>query len=425
MKADATDECFNVGMGVKTTINELVDAAARAHRLDARARVPARRSRCFVTHRVGSTEKAAERPRLPARGPARRRAAVGRRLAPTQRPACSAVEPSSRRRVVTSASRSPSRSSATRSCAAVAAPLESGWVVQGPCVAEFEERFAAFTGAPHAVATTLVHDGAAPRASPRSALKPGDEVIVPAFTWVSTANVVEYMGATPVFCDVDLDTFNIDVAADRGARHAAHGRHHPGASVRAVRRHGRRSWRSRGRARPVGRRGRGVRVRRAGTDGRHAGTFGDAGCFSFHPRKSITTGEGGMVTTASDRARRRSLRIAARSRRVALGPRAPRRRTAASCSPTIDVPRLQLPDDRHPGRARLRADGPRRPTSSASARAARRALRRAAGRRRAGCGRPSTPDGDVHGYQAYVTVCSRPRSRRSATSTRCTSAATR
>src|SRR2546423_8404366 len=92
---------------------------------------------------------------------------------------------------------------------AVEATLESGWVVQGPNVAKFEEMFSAFTGAAHAAAasscTTALHLAVA-----ALGLKPGDEVIVPAFTWVSTANVVEYMGAKPIFCDVDLDTFNID-----------------------------------------------------------------------------------------------------------------------------------------------------------------------------------------------------------------------
>ncbi len=92
---------------------------------------------------------------------------------------------------------------------AIQQPLESGWVVQGPNVELFEERFRSHVGAEHAVATTscttALHLGVA-----ILGLRPGDEVIVPAFTWVSTANVVEYMGATPVFCDVDLGTYNVD-----------------------------------------------------------------------------------------------------------------------------------------------------------------------------------------------------------------------
>lgn len=94
--------------------------------------------------------------------------------------------------------------------AAVRVPLETGWLVQGPLVREFEEKFARFTDASHAVATssctTALHLAVA-----ALELRPGDEVIVPAFTWVSTPNVVEYMGARPVFCDVDLATFNLDV----------------------------------------------------------------------------------------------------------------------------------------------------------------------------------------------------------------------
>ena len=127
-------------------------------------------------------------------------------------------------------------------------------------------------------------------------LKPGDEVIVPAFTWVSTANVVEYMGATPRFCDVDLDTFNIDVAQIE----ALIGPNTVGIipvhlfglcadmdAVNAIaRRHG--LWVLEDAACAFG----------AWQHGRHAGTLGDLGAFSFHPRKSITTGEGGMLTTA-------------------------------------------------------------------------------------------------------------------------------
>src|SRR5579883_1282070 len=92
---------------------------------------------------------------------------------------------------------------------AVQRPLETGWVVQGPYVAEFERMFSAFTGSTHSVATSSC-TAALHVAVAALGLQPGDEVIVPAFTWVSTANVVEYMGATPVFCDINLETFNID-----------------------------------------------------------------------------------------------------------------------------------------------------------------------------------------------------------------------
>lgn len=173
-------------------------------------------------------------------------------------------------------------------------PLETGWVVQGPYVKEFEARFCKFTQARHAVATssctTALHVAVA-----ALGLRPGDEVIVPAFTWIATANVVEYMGAKPVFCDIDLRTFNIDprrvgslitprtvgmipvhlfgLCADMRPILRTAARHH--------------LWVVEDAACAVG----------AWYHGRHAGTFGQAGCFSFHPRKSITTGEGGMVTT--------------------------------------------------------------------------------------------------------------------------------
>jgi dTDP-4-amino-4,6-dideoxygalactose transaminase len=180
---------------------------------------------------------------------------------------------------------------------AVQLPLESGWVVQGSHVADFERKFSAFTGAPHSVSTSSC-TAALQIAVAALGLKPGDEVIVPAFTWISTANVVEHMGAKPVFADVDLATYNIDVehaaslvtertvgiipvhlfglCADMDRVEAL-------ASEHAL-------WIVEDAACALG----------AWQRGRHAGTIGNAGCFSFHPRKSITTGEGGMITTADD-----------------------------------------------------------------------------------------------------------------------------
>jgi perosamine synthetase len=178
--------------------------------------------------------------------------------------------------------------------AAVQIPLETGWVVQGPFVAEFEGAFARYTGAPHAVATssctTALHAAVA-----ALGLKAGHEVIVPAFTWISTANVVEYMGARPVFCDVDR-TFNLDVQQLEsliGARTVGIIPVHlfglcaeMERVLEVATRHG--LWVVEDAACAFG----------SWYHGRHAGTLGDAGCFSFHPRKSITTGEGGMLTTA-------------------------------------------------------------------------------------------------------------------------------
>jgi dTDP-4-amino-4,6-dideoxygalactose transaminase len=178
---------------------------------------------------------------------------------------------------------------------AVQQPLESGWVVQGPMVHRFEQAFAAYTGAAHGIAasscTTALHLAVAALGLAR-----GDEVIVPAFTWISTANVVEYLGATPVFCDVRLDTFNIDVeqaAALVTPRTVGIIPVHLfglcaelDPVLDLARRHN--LWVVEDAACALG----------AFYRGRHAGTFGQAGCFSFHPRKSITTGEGGMITTA-------------------------------------------------------------------------------------------------------------------------------
>ncbi len=178
--------------------------------------------------------------------------------------------------------------------AAVQRPLESGWLVQGPFVAEFERRFAAFTHARNAVATTscttALHIAAA-----ALGVSPGDEVIVPAFTWVSTANIVESLGGRAVFCDVDLDTFNMDATQlERLVTERTVG-------IIPVHLFGLMADMD-----PILdlARGRGLWVVEDAAcafggwyRGRHAGTLGDAGCFSFHPRKSITTGEGGMVTT--------------------------------------------------------------------------------------------------------------------------------
>lgn len=181
--------------------------------------------------------------------------------------------------------------------AAVQEPLRTGWVVQGPYVKAFEDKFAAFTGARHAVATTSCTT-ALHLALVAAGVGPGDEVVVPAFTWVATANVAEYLGARPVFCDVDLFTFNLDVAQLEGlvtARTKA---------ILPVHLFGLAA--DMGPILELARR-RGLAVVEdaacgfgAYYEGRHVGTLGDYGCFSFHPRKAITTGEGGMIVTQDD-----------------------------------------------------------------------------------------------------------------------------
>ena len=176
---------------------------------------------------------------------------------------------------------------------AIQDPIKTGWLTQGKHVKEFEDNFAAIHDVKYALATssctTALHLMLA-----AADIGPGDEVIVPSFTWVSTANSVLYCGATPVFVDIDLDTFNIsleetlkkvtprtkaviavdlfglcvdiklfkeklgpDILVFEDAACAA------GASL----------------------------------NGNMAGSLSHAAAFSFHPRKSITTGEGGMLTT--------------------------------------------------------------------------------------------------------------------------------
>lgn len=182
----------------------------------------------------------------------------------------------------------------TEEMEAIQQPLVSGWVVQGPFVKDFETKFARYIQVRYASATTscttALHIGVA-----AFGLQPGDEVIVPAFTWISTANVMEFMGAKPVFCDIDLRTFNIDPEKIEALiTHRTVGIipvHLFGlcANMEPIRSIARKRglWVLEDAACGLG----------GWYKGNHAGTLGDAGAFSFHPRKSITTGEGGMLTT--------------------------------------------------------------------------------------------------------------------------------
>jgi dTDP-4-amino-4,6-dideoxygalactose transaminase len=190
---------------------------------------------------------------------------------------------------------------------AVVKPLESGWVVQGPYVQDFEKKWSEFTGAKHSVATTSCTT-ALELSLAALGIKPDDEIIVPAFTWIATTNVVEHLKAKVVFCDIDLKTFNIDVDKIPGLitdkTKAIIPVHLFGLSADMA---------------PV------VKIAEkydlivvedaacgfgALYRGKHVGNLGNTGCFSFHPRKSITTGEGGMITTNDEKLaeRLRSLR---------------------------------------------------------------------------------------------------------------------
>lgn len=178
--------------------------------------------------------------------------------------------------------------------AAVVAVIESGWVAQGPRVAEFEQRFAHQQQAGHAVAlsscTAALH-----LALEVAGIGPGDEVVVPSFSFIATANAVAYVGARPVFCDVDPLTGNVTADTVERALTAAT------RAVIAVDQGGV----------PVDLEpiqelcsARGVVVIEdaacgAGSTyrGRPVGAGASLTAWSFHPRKVLTTGEGGMLTT--------------------------------------------------------------------------------------------------------------------------------
>ena len=173
-------------------------------------------------------------------------------------------------------------------------PLESGWVVQGPFVKKFEEKWSEFTGSKYSIATTSCTSALAISLAAKG-IKPGDEVIVPAFTWISSANVVEHLNANVVFCDIDLQTFNIDVnkieklITPRTKAIIPVHLFGLSADMDAIIK--------------IAKKNNLIIVEDAacGFNSKykdiHVGNFGDTGCFSFHPRKAITTGEGGMITT--------------------------------------------------------------------------------------------------------------------------------
>ncbi len=180
---------------------------------------------------------------------------------------------------------------------AVMRVLDSGMLASGPRTEEFEKKFAEYVGTKYAIATTsgttALHLGLLALGVTR-----GDEVILPAFSFIATANVALFCDAVPVFCDVDSKTFNIDPgkieklitkktkaimpvhlygqAADMKPIEEIAEKHSIHIIGDACQAHG------------------------ATYDGNMIGSFGDVECFSFYPTKNMTTGEGGMVTTNSD-----------------------------------------------------------------------------------------------------------------------------
>ncbi len=184
--------------------------------------------------------------------------------------------------------------------AAVLEVLESGWLTTGPRTREFEAAFEAFTGVPHAMAVNSATAGLH-LALEALGVGPGDEVIVPTWTFASSANVVAHLGARPVIVDVDAATLNTtpEIVAEAVTPRTK--------AVIAVH--------IAGRPMPIERLvdeldDRGVAVvedtahafpsRIGGPGGRLAGTVGRVGVYSFYATKTITTGEGGMVVTSDE-----------------------------------------------------------------------------------------------------------------------------
>jgi dTDP-4-amino-4,6-dideoxygalactose transaminase len=177
---------------------------------------------------------------------------------------------------------------------AAAEAIRTGWIAQGPLVARFEEAIAARLGVAHVVATsnctTSLH-----LAMLCSGIGPGDEVICPSFSFIATANAALYTGARPVFVDIDPRTYNIDPAAIEAAITPRTKAIVPvdqiglAADLDAVLEIAERyHLRVIEDAAPA----LGATYR-----GRPVGAISPVTCFSFHPRKSITTGEGGAIAT--------------------------------------------------------------------------------------------------------------------------------
>lgn len=181
---------------------------------------------------------------------------------------------------------------------AVTGVLRSRWLSMGGVTQQFEEEFAAFSGAKHAIAVTNA-TAALHLACLAAGLQPGDEVILPSLTFVATANAVRYTGAAPVFADIEsLDWLNISPAAIEAAltertrailvvHYAGYACDMPSILDIAARHHLKVIEDS---AHAIG----------SELDGRALGTWGDIGCYSFFSNKNMTTGEGGMLTTDDD-----------------------------------------------------------------------------------------------------------------------------
>jgi perosamine synthetase len=182
--------------------------------------------------------------------------------------------------------------------------VETAWLVEGPKTELFERRFAELTGCRFAIAVN--NATVALYVSLRAlGVGPGDEVILPDFTFIATLNTVTWTGATPVLVDVVEETWNIDpegvesAITDRTRAILPVHLYGQSADLEAleaiVQRHD--VVMIEDASESVG-----CRFR-----GRHVGTWGQAGCFSFYGNKTITTGQGGMITTDDEEVRRRCI----------------------------------------------------------------------------------------------------------------------
>lgn len=180
---------------------------------------------------------------------------------------------------------------------AVARVMRSGQLSQGPETAQFESEFSSLVSGHHCIGvnsgTSALHVGLL-----AAGVGPGDEVIVPSFTFAATANAVALTGATPVFVDIEPDQFCIDPEAIRaaiGPKTAAimpvHLYGHPAdmpTIMDLAKRHGLLVIED------------AAQAHGASLDGVPCGAWGDLAMFSFYPTKNMTTGEGGMITTADE-----------------------------------------------------------------------------------------------------------------------------
>jgi perosamine synthetase len=260
--------------------------------------------------------------------------------------------------------------------AAVEAVLADGMLTMGPRVAEFEHGLAQACGVEHAVAvssgTSALH-----LAVLALGLAPGDEVLVPAYTFPATANVVALSGLKPVLVDIDPGTMNIDparlvvgprtkavLAVDLFGRPARYDELPEGLPV------------IEDAAGALGARRR----------GRPCGSFGLAGCLSFHPRKIVTTGEGGAVTTSSEEIAASVRQLANHGWKTIVPPDMPvpglnYRLSDILCA--IGIPQLERLDELLAARTRI--------ANGYTERLAHLPFLL-----------PEADEGDVHGWQAYV-----------------------